>query len=570
MDTTTSTRKKIKISKDDASDIVPTDRNTDEKDLEEFLFGNADDEIWEHAGHELSDQESNEEQNHEEEKAEEEEAFFFDSGPGFVMDSDSKPVAEDESMEEPTMENGNQLESIDEIDYEEEDDEGEDESEPEEDKNYGYKQKPAWEDEDDARLMVSLLSADRLKKLRKEEDEDIVNGLEYEKRLRTQHAKIYPRPDWATLPSELKRKRDDGSDNEQYEDDDQLDDEERLDLLKSTYGILQLRRENRTLPSNFLDIKRYKNANQMSPSESSISTVEFHPNAQVMMAASMDKTVRLFQVDGRVNPKIQSVRFQDLRPTCAAFHPSGDQIIVSGKREFYYIYDVQSGSIDRCPRIWGRQERSLEKFSISPCGRYIAFKGDDGHIILVSALTKQWIGDLKMNQSVRSFDWSSDGKYLYSIGSDAEVYQWDVGERECVKRWRDDGGVDCTAIGVSPNDKYYATGSTLGVVNLYDQQVLEPNNTTPKPYKTLGNLTTSIGQIKFNHDSQLMAYSSSEVKNQLRIVHTATGTIFNNWPTERTPLHKVSALNFSPNSDYLAIGDMRGRVLLYGLNHYVL
>ena len=79
---------------------------------------------------------------------------------------------------------------------------------------------------------------------------------------------MYPRPEWTTLPSELKRKRDDGSDNEQYDDDDdQLDDEERLDLLKSTYGILQLRKENRVLPANFLDIERFKNANQMSPSE---------------------------------------------------------------------------------------------------------------------------------------------------------------------------------------------------------------------------------------------------------------------------------------------------------------
>ncbi|KAI7860113.1 WD40-repeat-containing domain protein [Circinella umbellata] len=561
MATTTSTRKKLKTSDNDALDTITTKKHGDEKDLEAFLFGNADDEIWEQAGHELSDQESDEDKS---DKAEEE-AFFFDSGPGFIMDSDPTHVAEEETMKDSAKEKNEQFEGADEIDYEDEDDD--DESEPEEEKNYGYKQKPAWEDEDDARLMVSLMSADRLRKLRKDEEEDVVNGLEYEKRLRTQHAKMYPRAEWTTLPSELKRKRDDGSDNEQH-DDDQLDDEERLDLLKSTYGILQLRKENRVLPSNFLDIERFKNANQMSPSEASITTVEFHPDAQVMMSASMDKTVRLFQIDGRVNPKIQSVRFQDLRPTCAAFHPKGDQIIVSGRREFYYIYDVQSGSIDRCPRIWGRQERSLEKFSISPCGRYIAFKGDDGHIILVSALTKQWIGDLKMNQIVRSFDWSSDGKYLYSVGSDGEVYQWDIGERECVKRWRDDGGVDCTAISVSPNDKYYATGSNLGVVNLYDQRVLEPNNTHPKPYKTLGNLTTGIGQIKFNHDSQLMAYSSGEVKNQLKLVHTQTGSVFSNWPTERTPLNKVSAINFSPNSDYLAIGDMRGRVLLYGLNHY--
>ena len=100
------------------------------------------------------------------------------------MDSDPTHVAEEETKDS-VEETGDQFEGADEIDYEDEEDE-EDESEAEEEKYYGYKQKPAWEDEDDARLMVSLLSADRLRKLRKDEDEDVVNGLEYEKRLRTQ------------------------------------------------------------------------------------------------------------------------------------------------------------------------------------------------------------------------------------------------------------------------------------------------------------------------------------------------------------------------------------------------
>ena len=110
----------------------------------------------------------------------------------------------------------------------------------------------------------------------------------------------------------------------------------------------------------------------------------------------------------------------------------------------------------------------------------------------------------------------------------------------------------------------------MGIVNLYDQRVLERDNTQPKPFKTFGNLTTTIDQIKFNHDSQLMAYSTSETKNQLKVVHTGTGSVFGNWPTERTPLNKVTSIDFSPNSDYMAIGNARGNVLLYGLNHYAL
>ena len=49
-----------------------------------------------------------------------------------------------------------------------------------------YGGKPAWIDEDDKNLSVSLKSVNRLKKLRKEDSEDIVNGLDYEMRLRRQ------------------------------------------------------------------------------------------------------------------------------------------------------------------------------------------------------------------------------------------------------------------------------------------------------------------------------------------------------------------------------------------------
>ena len=48
----------------------------------------------------------------------------------------------------------------------------------------------------------------------------------------------------------------------------------------------------------------------------------------------------------------------------------------------------------------------------------------------------------------------------------------------------------------------------------------------------------------------------------------ASRTVFANWPTPSTPLHNVACVDFSPHSGYLAIGNDRGRALLYRLNHY--
>lgn len=63
---------------------------------------------------------------------------------------------------------------------------------------------PAWEDSDDERVMVSLASNPRLRKLRQNEAEDVINGKEYSRRLQQQFERLYPVPEWAN-PSASKR-----------------------------------------------------------------------------------------------------------------------------------------------------------------------------------------------------------------------------------------------------------------------------------------------------------------------------------------------------------------------------
>jgi U3 small nucleolar RNA-associated protein 18 len=49
---------------------------------------------------------------------------------------------------------------------------------------------PAWKDSDDERVQVSIATSDRLRKLRVTEDEDMMNGKEYSRRLRRQY--VFP------------------------------------------------------------------------------------------------------------------------------------------------------------------------------------------------------------------------------------------------------------------------------------------------------------------------------------------------------------------------------------------
>ncbi|KAI7820316.1 WD40-repeat-containing domain protein [Gamsiella multidivaricata] len=544
-------------------DLKPKEKS--EVELENLIFGDNEDLIGEtlsRAGHELSSDEEGDALDEFDYDAEEEvdaggqDMFFMDTGPTPVMreeidedEQDDKDEDEDEDM-----------------------DKDQEESNASEDEGSNIDRlsgKPAWVDEDDKTLSISLKSVNRLKKLRKEEAEDIVNGVDYEQRLRRQFEKVYPVPNWALPEGSRKRRRRGagagaGSDSDEYSDE-ELEQEDNS-ILTTSKGFLEKSTRLRIMSPESIVVTRVKNANQMGYSKSVIQSVEFHPNGQMLLTAGFDRTLRLFQIDGKLNQMMQSVFYKDMPVYMAAFSASGNAVVASGRRKYFYTYDIEAGKVDKSDGIYGRKEKSLEKFSLSPCGRWIAFMGRDGYIILVSSSTKQWVKNMKMNGNVRAVAWSSDSTYLYSVGGDAEIYQWEISSGKCLHRFLDEGGFKPTCIAISPNDQFWAVGSKSGIVNVYDRTCLTTYK--PKSLRAIGNLTTSIHTMRFNHDSQILAISSKARKDQLRLVHIPSLKVFPNWPTSGTPLSYVTCLTFSPRSGYLAIGNDKGKVLLYRLNHY--
>lgn len=58
----------------------------------------------------------------------------------------------------------------------------------------------------------------------------------------------------------------------------------------------------------------------------------------------------------------------------------------------------------------------------------------------------------------------------------------------------------------------------MGIVNVYGSDAASGSVDRPKALKAIGNLTTSITSLKFNHDSQLLAMASNVKKDQMRMV----------------------------------------------------
>ena len=350
------------------------------------------------------------------------------------------------------------------IDDEQQSDSESDEDEPEQEVNKASMRGAAWQDsesenesdsddstEDDdsdneERAMktkkqkgVSLVDGpNRLKKLRRYRDEtDPLSLSEYELRLRERFmntTSVAANTGWADVKQiqqkqeEPKPKRKRGEYGSSSEDESEDEDYNAAsDILDSNASLFQHSSSGMQLPPSILDVVRTRDGNLSDPNNSVVSAVQFHPGSDedcpLLMTAGMDKMLKFFRVDGEENPKIHGIHFPTLPITCASFLGDSGSVVMSGRRPFFYVYDAISGNIQKIQSIVGRKERSLEKFTVSPSGDVIAFVGNDGYIILVDGTSRQWIGDLKMNGSVRAITFSEDGEYIMGSGSDGDVYK---------------------------------------------------------------------------------------------------------------------------------------------------
>ncbi|XP_060667518.1 U3 small nucleolar RNA-associated protein 18 homolog [Ziziphus jujuba] len=426
--------------------------------------------------------------------------------------------------------------------------------------------KPVWVDDEEERTNVNIGKVNRLRKLRKEEDEGVIPGPEYVARLRAQHAKLNPGTEWAQLDLRAGGGR--------YYDCESSDEENGAVLARGYEDVDELLRTNEDLVvkssvkllPGLLECSRLMDANVHEPSNGPINSVQFHRNTQLLLAAGLDRRLRFFQIDGRRNAKIQSVFLDDCPIRKASFLPDGSQVILSGRRNFFYSFDLVQAKVDKIGPLVGREEKSLEVFEVSPDSSTIAFVGNEGYILLVSTKSKELIGTLKMNGTVRSLAFTDDGMQLLSFGGDGQVYHWDLRTRTCFHKAVDEGCINGTSLCTSPNGALFAAGSNSGIVNVYNRD--EFLGGKRKPIKTVENLTTRMDFLKFNNDAQILAICSSMKKNSLKLVHIPSFTVFSNWPPPNKTLHYPRCLDFSPGGGFMAIGNAAGKVLLYKLHHY--
>lgn len=252
--------------------------------------------------------------------------------------------------------------------------------------------------------------------------------------------------------------------------------------------------------------------------------------------------------------------------------------------------------------MYGHQheQRTMEHFALSPNGRYMALRGSSrkggGVINILDAATLQWVTQARIESrgGVADFAWWQNGQGLVIAGKNGEVTEWSVDEG-VIGRWNDEGAVGTTVIALGGKsgrenwiggDRWVAVGSSSGVVNIYDRRAWSEANAdddtsadansgvpkAPKPVRALQNLTTPTSHLSFSPDGQVLAMASRWKHNAMRLVHLSSATVFKNWPTDKTPLGRITSVAWGrPSEDderegsyaLVAVGNEAGHIRMW-------
>jgi U3 small nucleolar RNA-associated protein 18 len=325
------------------------------------------------------------------------------------------------------------------------------------------------------------------------------------------------------------------------------------DVTRRAGGSVTVEGKPQRLAPDELGVKRATNANVAAVSNCVVQSVEFHRNSQLMLTAGFDQCLRLFSIDGLRNPLTQQVFMKDMPIHTASFTPDGKSIVMTGRRKYFYTYDLERATVQRVPRIIGREEKSLEKFVLSPDNKWIAFLV---RIVLPDVLantpfTARLRGSVSLTcrsgvlvgtgrRGIYSAVLQSDKRMgrvaedggqrtlpglqpgfndtdlgrcarlfhiarfhtLTRAGDNGELFHWDLRTRRCRHRHADAGMSPLTCLDYSDTGRFLACGSRSGVVNVYD--MTKPlTGSHPKPTATVDNLTTPVSSVLFNHDAQV-------------------------------------------------------------------
>lgn len=314
----------------------------------------------------------------------------------------------------------------------------------------------AWKDEEDDNIKINLNSKNRLKKLKSDGNgNNIVSAKDFQEKLREQFDKLNNKSaiyNWATSKKD-KNLSDNDSENETKQ-------KSELDNLMKTSKNFTDTVDSKD--SNILKISQMQDLNKDFSHKSIISAIEFSPiKENLAFTAGLDEKLKIFAINETENKSnnLKVINTQDLPIHSAKFTNNGTEILISGKKKHFFVYDLEANKLERCPSLFSNKHvYSLEKMFIGQ--EQFAFGTQEGYIILHDIKNKCFRYDIKINGSVNSVCFDRNGINLYAVGDQSEIYIFDLRKyRTCVNKINDVGNFNTVCMDISRDNYYIATGN---------------------------------------------------------------------------------------------------------------
>ncbi|XP_038221132.1 cleavage stimulation factor subunit 1 [Zerene cesonia] len=166
-----------------------------------------------------------------------------------------------------------------------------------------------------------------------------------------------------------------------------------------------------------------------------ITALDFHPREQILVSASRDCCIKLFDITKASAKKAYKSITDAEQVLCVAFHPLGDHIIASTTHPVIRLYDVTTSQCFVCPVPSHHHKKQVNSIKFSPNGKYFASGSADGSVKLWDTVSNRCFNTFKNahdGSEVCSVAFTRNSKYLLTSGMDSSIKLWELASSRCL------------------------------------------------------------------------------------------------------------------------------------------
>jgi len=227
-----------------------------------------------------------------------------------------------------------------------------------------------------------------------------------------------------------------------------------------------------------------------------VGSVAVNHNSTVLASGSMDRTIRLWQLDS--GECIGVLEGHTGAVSSLSLGVKSTNLLASGSLDgTVRVWDLDSKTCQAC--LYGSSKVRAVRFA--PDGRTLAVGCDDTTISVWDVETRVCIATMAgSSSSVNCLEFVSSG--LLACNSRRNVHLWDVETRQCVGRLEGHQW-PVSSLAASPDEKRIAAGSEDGLIRVWDVE-------TRRCVLTLDGHKGKVTGITFTSDGTLLASSSED------------------------------------------------------------